>query len=68
VREAPGSVVAVVLPEPLEWRWLPRLAQGHRPELLRTGLILSGEPRLVVVSVPLFFGPRPPARDGQASS
>ncbi|MCY1020396.1 APC family permease [Pyxidicoccus sp. MSG2] len=67
VREAPGSVVAVVLPEPLEWRWLPRLAQGHRPELLRTGLILSGEPRLVVVSVPLFFGPRPPARDGQAS-
>lgn len=62
VRDAPGSTVAVVLPEPLEWRWLPRLVQGHRPELLRTGLLLADEPRLVVITVPYFFGPRPPAR------
>jgi hypothetical protein len=62
VSEAPGSIVVVVLPEPLQWRWLPRLAQGHRPELLRTALLMSGEPRLAVVSVPFFFGSRPPAR------
>ncbi|QSQ23512.1 APC family permease [Pyxidicoccus parkwayensis] len=62
VRESPGSVVTVVLPESLDWRWLPRLVQGHRPEVVRTGLLMSGEPRLVVVSVPFFFGPHPPSR------
>ncbi|RKH05757.1 APC family permease [Corallococcus sp. CA053C] len=53
--EAPGRSVAVVLPELLEARWFRAMLYGRRSELMRSALLLSGERRLVVVSVPWYL-------------
>ncbi|RKH16653.1 APC family permease [Corallococcus sp. CA047B] len=53
--EAPGRTVAIVLPELLEARWYRAMLYGRRSELMRSALLLSGERRLVVVSVPWYL-------------
>lgn len=53
--ETPGRTVAIVLPELLEKRWYRAMLYGRRSELLRSALLLSGERRLVVVSVPWYL-------------
>lgn len=57
LREEPQRTVAVVLPELLEPRWYRTILHGRRAEALRSFLLLSGEPRLIVVSVPWFLRP-----------
>ncbi|RKG85585.1 APC family permease [Corallococcus terminator] len=53
--ESPGRTVAIVLPELLEARWYRAMLYGRRSELMRSALLLSGERRLVVVSVPWYL-------------
>ncbi|WP_233612258.1 APC family permease [Corallococcus sp. AB045] len=53
--EVPGGTVAMVLPELLEKRWYRAMLYSRRSELLRSALLLSGERRLVVVSVPWYM-------------
>ncbi|MCE9672566.1 APC family permease [Myxococcus stipitatus] len=54
--------VVVVVPELLEPRWYRAVVYGRRSELVRSALLLSGTPRVVVVSVPWFL-PAPGPRD-----
>ncbi|WP_253895229.1 APC family permease [Corallococcus exercitus] len=53
--EVPGRTVAVVMPELLEKRWYRAMLYSRRSELLRSALLLSGERRLVIVSVPWYL-------------
>ncbi|RKG99850.1 APC family permease [Corallococcus carmarthensis] len=53
--EVPGRTVAIVMPELLERHWYRAMLYGRRSELLRSALLLSGERRLVVVSVPWYL-------------
>ncbi|MFB1482033.1 APC family permease [Corallococcus sp. RDP092CA] len=53
--DVPGGTVAIVMPELLERRWYRSMLYGRRSELLRSALLLSGERRLVVVSVPWYM-------------
>ncbi|MCY1045209.1 APC family permease [Corallococcus sp. bb12-1] len=53
--ESPGRTVAIVLPELLEAHWYRAMLYGRRSELMRSALLLSGERRLVVVSVPWYL-------------
>lgn len=51
----PGRVVEVVLPELFERRWYDFFVRNRYPELLRTRLLLDGDPRVVVVSAPWYL-------------
>ncbi|WP_223635188.1 APC family permease [Corallococcus sp. EGB] len=55
LEEVPGGTVAIVLPELLERRWYRSMLYGRRSELLRSALLLTGERRLVVISVPWYM-------------
>jgi hypothetical protein len=64
--ESPHRTVVVVLPELLEPRWYRAVMYGHRSELLRSALLLAGERRLVVVSVPWYLGSKARPLPGSA--
>lgn len=57
----PGRVVEVVVPELFERHWYDFFVRNRYPELLRTLLLLAGNPLVVVVSAPWYLRP-PEAR------
>ncbi|MDB4933320.1 MAG: Amino acid permease [Labilithrix sp.] len=54
-RANPGRVVEVVVPELFERHWYDFFVRNRYPELLRTMLLLDGDPRVVVVSAPWYL-------------
>jgi hypothetical protein len=50
----PSRVVEVVVPELFERHWYDFFVRNRTPELLRTALLLAGNPRVVVVSAPWY--------------
>jgi amino acid transporter len=53
-RAHPGRVVEVVVPELFERHWYDFFVRNRYPELLRTTLLLAGNPCIVVVSAPWY--------------
>jgi amino acid transporter len=56
-RAHPGRVVEVVVPELFERHWYDFFVRNRYPELLRSTLLLEGDPRVVVVSAPWYVTP-----------
>jgi amino acid transporter len=54
----PGRVVEVVVPELFERHWYDFFVRNRYPELLRTALLLEGDPRVVVLSAPWYVARR----------
>lgn len=52
VRQHPGRLVAVVLPELVEARWYHALLHSHTMALLRRRLRATGHPELLILSAP----------------
>jgi amino acid transporter len=53
-RAHPERVIEVVVPELFERHWYDFLVRNRYPELLRSTLMLAGNPRIVVVSAPWY--------------
>ncbi len=53
--EHPGRKVAVVLPEMVVKHWWENALHGQRVALLKLILLLRGNPRIVVVSIPWYL-------------
>jgi hypothetical protein len=54
-RENPGRQIAVLLPEMVELHWYEHLLHNQRAEMLKTWLLLKGNQRIVLVSVPWYL-------------
>jgi len=54
VREHPGRMVEVVVPELFERHWYDFFTRNRYPEILRSELLLGGDPHVVVVSAPWY--------------
>ena len=54
VAEHPGRVVEVVVPELFERHWYDFFTRNRYPEILRSELLLGGDPHVVVVSAPWY--------------
>jgi hypothetical protein len=56
--EHPDRVVAVLLPELVKERWWQYLMHTHRARRVRSILLMSGVPNLVVMNIPWQLGQR----------
>jgi hypothetical protein len=54
-QENPGRQIAVLLPEMVERHWFHYLLHNQRAEILKTWLLLKGNQRIVVISVPWYL-------------
>lgn len=54
-RDNPGRQVAVLLPEMVERHWFHYFLHNQRAEILKTWLLLKGNQRIVLVSVPWYL-------------
>ncbi len=50
-----GRQIAVLLPELVEHHWIHYLLHNQRAEILKTWLLLKGNQRIVIVSVPWYL-------------
>lgn len=53
--DAPGRVVAVLIPELVKQRWYQRLLHTHRAKRLRSQLLRHGGTRLTIINVPWYL-------------
>jgi amino acid transporter len=53
--ENPGRQIAILLPELVERHWYHYLLHNQRAEILKTWLLLKGNQRIVLVSVPWYL-------------
>jgi hypothetical protein len=54
-RARPVQLIVVVIPELVEQRWYEFLLHNHRAEQLKAALLLHGDSRIVVVTVPWYL-------------
>lgn len=54
-RNTPGRQVAVILPELIERHWYHYLLHNKRAEVLKAWLLIKGNARTVVISVPWYL-------------
>ncbi|HTA45367.1 MAG TPA: hypothetical protein VK789_23125, partial [Bryobacteraceae bacterium] len=54
-QENPGRQIAVLLPEMVERHWFHYLLHNQRAEILKTWLLLKGNQRIVLISVPWYL-------------
>ncbi|HJU27348.1 MAG TPA: amino acid permease, partial [Rhodanobacteraceae bacterium] len=55
----PDQRFAVLIPELVKQHWWQQLLHAHRARSLRRKLLLCGDPRLTVISVPWYLEPKP---------
>jgi amino acid transporter len=55
LRQERDAMVAVILPDLVEGRWWEYLLHTHRADVLRSLLLLRGNQRVVVISVPWYL-------------
>lgn len=54
-KQNPGRQIAVLLPEMVEHHWYHYFLHNQRAEILKTWLLLKGNQRIVMVSVPWYL-------------
>jgi amino acid transporter len=55
IKDRPGRLVAVLIPEIVKEHWWQHLLHTHRASRLRSAVLRYGGSRLVVVSIPLYL-------------
>jgi len=58
-KEYPTRLIAVIVSELVENHWYLFLLHNHRATWLKAALLLRGDPRVVVISVPWYFDHSP---------
>lgn len=66
-RKDHDGMIAVILPDLVEARWWEYLMHTHRANVLRSMLLLKGNQRVVVISVPWYLERRRTAREAGAT-
>lgn len=56
--ENPDRLIAVVISELVEPRWYHYLLHNQRATALKAALLLRGNNRVIVISVPWYLGPK----------
>ncbi|MGO8671898.1 MAG: APC family permease [Capsulimonadaceae bacterium] len=54
--EYPNRLIAVIIPELVETHWMEWLLHNHRATVIKANLLLLGDPYIIVINVPWYFG------------
>jgi hypothetical protein len=65
LRKEKQGMIAVLLPDLVEGRWWEYLLHSHRANVLRSLLLLRGNQRVAVISVPWYLERREGRREGR---